>query len=501
MAALVRTGTIPIPKRGWNASSALSDMRPDEAIRLVNAVVKIDGVYNRQGISTHASGLGNSIGTIMAWSGEGGASKLCVATETSIFDVTPGGAVGTAVLSGLHSDRWSWSLLSNIGGTLLWACNDADADGPIVYTGSEWIHAAIEGCEAGKLYPSVTHHNRIFAAEKGTLRLWYLDTHAVHGPVAMVDLAPLCRAGGSIVALASLPAAGGRSPADRLVIVTSAGEVVIYDGADPDSAATWRVAGVHATANPVGGARSIGTLATMPVLLTTAGLVSLSAVIAGGTVQALTDPIHGALLSALDSIVGETGWQVIDGADDELLIINVPFQAGAQQFVWSARTKAWSAFAGIAATCWGLMDGRLYCGTATGDVMVYGGGVYDDAGTAIETLIVHAYNRHGNARTKSYHRARPVLMGPRDWRPRMELAVDYVHPKDAYPASQTATLSQSWDGLTWQEWNWGNPPADKFAWRGIAGRGVSAALIVSIKATAPVAYRGADITYTVGESI
>ena len=498
--AIARTPRMPFPIKGWHIRGPITGMGPDEALRVHNAIVYQDGIRPRHGYVTTASGLGAGVYTLMEWAAEGAAPKLLAATPTAIYDVTTRGVESpAAMVSGQHSGRWSVATLSNIGNTFLWAANDHASDVPIVYDGTSWVAADVQNCDAGKLYPCCSHQSRIFAIEKGTLKLWYLETHALDGPAYMIDLAPACQKGGEAIAIASLPRSGGRSRADQLVVVTSKNEVLVWSGTDPDNAATWEEAGVYAIPEVVGGARCFTVFGPQLLVSTCVGVLPLTSILAtpaaSESTGALSEPIYDAIVSAADQISGETGWQIIEGVDDSVLLVNVPLPSGTRQFVRYERTGAWCSW-GIPATCWGRVGGALYFGTDDGKVKAYGAGVYDDDGEAIESEIIHSYQGHGA--WKNYTRARPWLMGPNHWRPRVKVITDYQPLAPSYPANNVATLSHEWDGLTWEQWNWEHAPAERFSWRGVRGAGVAGALIISCKATAPWNYRGADIEYFVG---
>lgn len=502
-AAIARQQRRPFPIKGWHIKGPLTGMGADEALRVHNAIVYQDGIRPRHGTTTTASGLGAGVYTLMEWGAESLAPKLFAATPTAIYDVTTRGVSSpSAAVSGLHSGRWSVATLSNIGVTFLWATNDASQDSPLVYDGTSWTAASVEGCEPGKLYPCCAHQSRIFAAEKGTLKLWYLPTHAMHGQASMVDLAPLCRKGGEIIALASHARSGGRSRSDQLVVITSHNEVVVYNGTDPEQASTWEEAGVYTIPAVVGGSRCFTVFGSSLLVSTSVGVLPLSSILstpaAAESTGALSEPIYDAIVSAVDQISGETGWQIIEGIDDSILLLNVPIPGGTRQFARYERTQAWCSW-DIPATCWWRMGGALYFGTSDGKVKAYGAGVYSDDGDAIEAEVIHSYQGHGQeGQWKTYSRVRPWMMAPNAYRPRVKVLTDYRPLAESYPAHTTATLTNAWNGLTWQDWTWDKHPAERFSWRGVRGAGVASAVVLSCKSTAPWVYRGTDIEYFLG---
>jgi hypothetical protein len=83
------------------------------------------------------------------------------------------------------------------------------------------------------------HKNRIWFAEKDTLKAWYMGTNAIGGAAAAFDLSALFSRGGYLVALGTWTLDGGAGLDDLLVFVTSEGQVAVYRGTDPAVAANW----------------------------------------------------------------------------------------------------------------------------------------------------------------------------------------------------------------------------------------------------------------------
>src|SRR4051812_44925710 len=100
--------SIAAPTGGWNARDALGAMDPLDAVTLQNWWPATSSVYLRYGFSNYATGLGSQVETVMAYS-SGTSDKLFGATAGgSVYNVTAGGAVGAADLTGLTNGRWQY---------------------------------------------------------------------------------------------------------------------------------------------------------------------------------------------------------------------------------------------------------------------------------------------------------------------------------------------------------------------------------------------------------
>ena len=69
-------------------------------------------------------------------------------------------------------------------------------------------------------------------------------TGSVGGAAQVLDLSSIAKYGGHLVDLDTWTIDAGYGVDDNLVFITSNGEVIVYRGTDPSSAATWALAGV-----------------------------------------------------------------------------------------------------------------------------------------------------------------------------------------------------------------------------------------------------------------
>jgi hypothetical protein len=129
--------SIPAPVGGLNARDGIANMPPTDAIVLDNWFPTPSTVNLRNGSVNLAKGLGANVETLATYN-SATTSTLFAAAGGNIFDVTAGGQVGPAVVTGLTSARWQdlnfGSTAAN--GQFLYLFNGVDS--PLVYTGSQW---------------------------------------------------------------------------------------------------------------------------------------------------------------------------------------------------------------------------------------------------------------------------------------------------------------------------------------------------------------------------
>jgi hypothetical protein len=92
-------------------------MSPLDAVVLNNWFPATTECVMRKGYTKHATGITGQVQTIMAYSGAG-TDELFAIAGGSVYDVTAGGAVGAAVLTGLTNAQWGYCNIATAGGQL-----------------------------------------------------------------------------------------------------------------------------------------------------------------------------------------------------------------------------------------------------------------------------------------------------------------------------------------------------------------------------------------------
>lgn len=145
-----RPATLPAPTGGWNSRDALGAMAPTDAIYLTNWRPGTSDVFLRTGYTNFATGMTGQVETLMSYAG-GTTDKFFAVVGTSIYDVTAGGAVGAAVVTGLSNARWQYTNISTAGGNFLIAFNGVDPG--LRFNGTTWVSITLT---TGKTISSLT---------------------------------------------------------------------------------------------------------------------------------------------------------------------------------------------------------------------------------------------------------------------------------------------------------------------------------------------------------
>ena len=162
-----------------------------DAVTLTNWWPGTNSVVLRYGYTKFATGITGQVETVLAYSG-GTSNKLFAAASTNIYDITAGGAVGSAVVSSLTNARWQYVNMTTTAGSYLMLVNGADK--LRFYTGSAWAKDGdgsgydITGVDTSTCSNITLFKNRVWLIQDGTLKSWYLPINSIGGAAVALDM-------------------------------------------------------------------------------------------------------------------------------------------------------------------------------------------------------------------------------------------------------------------------------------------------------------------------
>lgn len=364
-----KTTSIPAPVGGWNARDPEADMDPRDALDLINWFPGTGDVKLRKGWTEHVTGIVDEVETLMPYNSPNGTQSLFCAAGEAFYDVTSSGSVGAAVQTGLSNAQWRSVNFTNTSGDSYLCCFNG-VDSPRYWNGTNWITItgvstpAITAVTPSNLDSPWVHKRRMWLIEEGTLSVWYLPVDSVGGAATEFPLYGLFKRGGYIVSGGTWTVDGGDGVDDLWVVVTSEGEIAVYQGTEPSSANTWALVGVYRTGEPIGKNCLLKYTGDM-LVLTKTGILPLSRALQSAQIDpsiAITDKISGAIAEAVRSYATTYGWQMEFYPAGNMLILNVPVTVGQEQYVMNSLTGAWGRFTGIEGNCWAILNGEPYFG-------------------------------------------------------------------------------------------------------------------------------------------
>jgi hypothetical protein len=482
-------------------------MAPTDARFLTNWFPSASDLVLRFGFTQWATGLGAQVETIANYAG-GTTDSLFAWASTHVYDVTAGGAVGAAVVSGLTNARWQFVNMANGAGNWLIAVNGTDK--LLNYDGTTWISVdgasahAITGVTTSNLINVHLFKHRLWFVEKQTLNAWYLGVDAIAGAATIFPLGEIASEGGHLVAMGSWTIDAGSGVDDLLAFVTSKGQVIVYKGTDPSSASTWAVVGVWKLGSPVG-YRCFMKYAGDLLLICQDGLLPMSSALQYSRINpevALTNKIQTAASTAIDIYGSNNGWCLLYYPKNNMLFMNVPVSTGQQQqFVMNTITKSWCNFTGWAANCWELFQDEPYFG-ANG-VVCKAWDTLSDNGNNINGSASQAFNYFGfRGQLKRWTLARPLIACNGIPAVQVGLDIDFEEQPIAPISTATGAAGAVWDAAVWDANVWGGDLSIYRSWQGVTGLGFCASIrMTAASAGKETHWLGTDITMELGDTL
>ncbi len=452
--------TYPSPVKGWNASTSLADMKPDEAIQLDNWFPTPTYCQIRAGYSSYATGMTGNGRTLLVHNSLSGTKKMFCTTETHAYEVTSSGAVGASVASRTEG-RHRWTMFGDATNSWLIACNGTDK--PLYYDGSIWTAVdggtspALTGVATTSLWSPHVFKGRLLFIQKNTLSFWYLASGVAGGALTEFPLDGEAARGGYLLAFATWTRDGGAGMDDYAVFLTSEGEVLIYQGNDPSSATNWAKVGTFFLGRPL--SDGVMTPYAGDLLVTTEnGTFLLSSALASAAVDAkfaLSAVIEHAFTEAARNYGSLPGWKALVYPAQTALIVNVPkaVDGAHDQYVMNTLTKAWCRFTNWPAEDFAVFNGELYFCHATAVYKAWSG--TSDNGSGIVATAKTAFSSFGSpGRNKQFKMMRPVMAANGSFSFLTDIDVDFKDDEITGTAAYIVNPTVLWDAAVWDRAVW-----------------------------------------------
>jgi hypothetical protein len=468
---------LPSPTKGWYVGDNLSEAPEGTAYILDNAFPQLDYVRMRGGSASYATGMTNAaVSTLIPYI-SASSSKFFAFCSGSIFDISSSGPVGAAAVTGLNASAFlEYIQFTNTGATWLIVVNGVDA--AQLFNGATWVTVpAITGLSGGNLAFVWPFKNRIYGVQAASLTYWYLGLNSIGGAATSIDMSGIFRYGGSLLCGTSWSISSNSGLYEVFVIISSEGEVAIFDGLNPADTA-WTMKGLYKISKPLG-RRCILKAGGDIAIMTEDGIVPMSSVMTLDQIAlqnvAVTKPIAPAWRDAVVARQGLSGWQIATWPLQSMGIINLPKTnvGDVTQFVANVRTGAWARYIGYDSNCFAVYNNALYYGTSDGRVMQAETGGQDGGSATYTMTIFPSYNDLGSpAITKHVKMVRPRIQSAYPIVPQVTVKVDFDTTKPPQPtASSSAETGALWDTALWDVATWPAALNDLSFWTDAEGFG------------------------------
>jgi hypothetical protein len=503
----VYTKTLPAPVGGLNRRDSLESMPIEDAVSMDNMWPSTTDVVLRFGRSTFATKDGQHE-TLMAYN-SGSTSKLFSIAGGSIYNISSGGAIGAADVTGLTNSRMQYANMTTSGGSYLFGVNGDDKQR--IYDGTNW-HTDGDGApyditnvdSATLIQPNV-FKSRLWYVQEGTLKSWYLPISSIGGAATALDLSAVFQLGGSLTAMGTWTLDAGYGVDDYAVWITSQGEIAVYRLTDPTTPTGIALVGIWRTGTPIG-RRCMIKYENDLLIITQTGVVSMTVIFTSTSRspgKAVTDKISSLISQYVSLYGGNFGWQLIQYPKENQLYLNVPVQQGnnQQQLVMNTISRNWGGpFTNWNANCWEVFNDDLYYGS-NGFI----GKAWDtlaDDGDAITGNTLQAFSPFGNMNKKRFTGMRPYLQVSGQPMVYVNMNVDF-DTTDQTAAASTVTIPYAlWDSATWDSGIWGADLVLSANWQGANTEGFYGAPRVKVESTGvQVRWASTTVNYEVAQGV
>ena len=335
-----------------------------------------------------------------------------------------------------------------------------------------------------KLIDVLRFKGRAFYVETQSQRVWYAAAGAFQGVLTKLDFSTLTQLGGTLQQVISSTRDSGDGVDDYIYFVFSSGEVLAYQGDDPDNVNRWSLIGLYHIGAPLG-RRAHARFASTEILLTKDGFQTLDEAIQNARIE-LVDSFGGKIFRACKTAAqrfsANFGWQAIYYPRGNLFLANVPYAADTfRQYVKNTNTGMWCQFLGWNARCFVVWNDRLYFGDNDGNVKLadvqQADGfrqAYSDDGVAINYSALTAYQKFGQPGLKTQISSAKITANVFDGRAiSLNAFADYRTKQLAAVVAPIEPTQGQWDVSPWDTDAWATPtndPADstpRVFWRPI----------------------------------
>ena len=500
--------TLPAPTRGIVLDENETYMKPGATVVMDNWKPTLKGVSLRGGCEEWLQ-LPETTPVISAFNYASSSinHQMFACNATKVYNVTTVPAVQVA--SGHTSGNYAAAQMANASDDWLIAVNDA-GNPPLRYNGTAWEVMDAAYVPAGGLPSKITgpagsavengqnlvyickYRGRFFFIELNSMNAWYLPLNAVGGALLQIPLSGAFTKGGKLLFCTAWSIDAGDGIDDKLIFMSDLGEIVVFTGGDPSSAANWKQEGRFDMSPPLG--MNAHLMVGGEVLVATVdGILPVSGAIRKTRAELeLSAVTHTIRPMWREEVVDkrEHNWSMCKWDEYGAIFCTLPGGAPGKYrcLAVNAATSAWTRFTGWDVMCWLRLNENMFFGTQDGRIMQADRTGYDDGKPYVATLVGGWDMFASPSQTITWRQARASFSARagEPFQPQLAGTTDYVVTLPSPPAAgPDPGIEDLWDEGLWDDalWDEGVPHPQvvrNTGWVSIGLTGYSHAPIVQV---------------------
>ncbi len=432
---------------GLNLLDPLDNMGSQYAIQMDNVIPDSDGDKIRSGFTSCISG---NFATLIPVPFAGNEKLIaCKSGSVSVYDPTNWETAPTTT-SGFSTDDWCFAnFVDGAGKQYVFMANGVDT--PQTYTTADGLQNTSFTTTGLTLDSPLSFKNTMYFVG-GDWDIYYGGTQAISGTLNKFSVGSFFKKGGKILTIQNWTQDAGQGMDDIFVIISTEGEVMLYQGSNPTEA-DWATLGVFQIPRPIG-KHCCEMLGADIIILTENGYLPLSSVLSD--LRANRTAISAKINPIVRGKDFSKKWEVHFYSKKGWLIVNAPSGVTGnayEQHVLNINTNAWCRFVGMDAQSWAVLFDNIYFCNGTG---IYQADVgTTDNGNWITYCVQRAYNTFGTPEKKQLMRMVPRYSSFSENQIYKRINADFNVGKYRIILTQDNNgYSSFWDEAIWDESYW-----------------------------------------------
>ena len=534
-------GRVQSPSGGLNILASTMDFPIGDAYVLDNVIAKPNGCEIRRGYQEWiplANKFSGAVNTLLPYFAEKATNSELFAAPaenpSKLYKITTQNAAPTLSLTpSTNSDspgEWYFTNFVTVGGNFLLAVS-AGA-GYYTFTSPAGVDAWTErtnGAGVGLIqWPAGDTHttkdivfvwiwkNRVWFLIKDSATAYYLPVGQIAGQLSAFDFGQQFDMGGALTWAASWTYDSGAGIDDSLILASTEGQILIYEGTDPDSAEAFKLKGRWSAGKFPFSRRAFADHGGDVLFVSEYGLISVADLVSGRLHTAgLTGGVGTKINPLIAALVHTDGvtpyWHLTVFPHEEMLFLGTPVvTSGGDRLTFSMNSliNTWNTFSKMDTKCSVAYERKFIYGDNNGMVYQAFTGYRDNVssdgttpGDQIIGRIQGAFQDYGDA-SSNKRMLRIKVYGFSDLAPAFyaRFQPEYNLTSPILPPVLTQVTGGKWDTALWDVNVWTLGPGDGsfHRWFGVTGFGKKLSLQLAISGAGQTLYTDHEAVFETG---